>query len=85
MEILFLLIPASLLLAGIALAFFLWAVRTGQFDDLDTPPHRILFEDRRPGVPASGRPLDPHRAAGDEDAADAPGAPADGAHRRNGG
>jgi cbb3-type cytochrome oxidase maturation protein len=37
MTILLLLVPVSLLLLGGALAAFAWAVRGGQFDDLDTP------------------------------------------------
>ncbi|MCP4330138.1 MAG: cbb3-type cytochrome oxidase assembly protein CcoS [Alphaproteobacteria bacterium] len=44
------LIPVALLLGGIGLAAFLWALRSGQFDDLDGAAHRILFddEDERP-------------------------------------
>ena len=45
MEIIFLLIPLSLvLIGGIVWAFF-WAVRSGQFDDLEGPAHRILMDD----------------------------------------
>lgn len=39
------LIPVALLLGGIGLAAFLWALKSGQFDDLDGAAHRILFED----------------------------------------
>ncbi len=39
------LIPIALLLGGIGLAAFLWALRSGQFDDLDGAGHRILFDD----------------------------------------
>lgn len=49
MEILFLLIPLSILLLVIAIALFVWAVNNGQFDDLDTPAWRILTEERKPG------------------------------------
>ncbi len=45
MNILLLLIPLSLLLIGVAIALFLWAVRRGQFEDLDTPALDILRED----------------------------------------
>jgi len=31
--------------AGLAVALFVWAVRKGQFDDLETPAMRILFDD----------------------------------------
>ena len=47
MDILYLLIPISLgLVAVIALAF-LWAVRSGQFEDMEGPAHRILMDDDR--------------------------------------
>jgi cbb3-type cytochrome oxidase maturation protein len=47
MIILLLLIPLSLVLLMAAIWAFSWAVRTGQFDDLDTPPLDILAEDPR--------------------------------------
>ncbi len=37
MNILLVLVPVSLLLVGLALYAFFWAVDNGQFDDLDTP------------------------------------------------
>lgn len=45
MSVLYLLIPLALVIAGSALVAFAWAVRSGQLDDVDTPPCRILFED----------------------------------------
>ena len=45
LEALYLLIPVSVFLAAVALALFLWAMLTGQFDDLETPPLRMLFEE----------------------------------------
>lgn len=35
MDVLFILIPVSTVLVGIAVAAFVWAVRDGQFDDAD--------------------------------------------------
>jgi cbb3-type cytochrome oxidase maturation protein len=52
METIFVLLPLALLIAAIAVGFFIWAARSGQFDDLDTPAVRILFDDE---VPASAR------------------------------
>ena len=46
MNILFALIPLAMLLLGIAIGAFFWAVRAGQFDDLDTPAVRILLDDQ---------------------------------------
>lgn len=51
MAVMFVLLPVALAFAAGALAVFLWAVRTGQFDDLDTPPIRILLDDED-GPPA---------------------------------
>ena len=48
MRILLLLIPLSLVLLGIAISAFVWAVRRGQFDDLQTPALDILGDDSRP-------------------------------------
>ena len=45
MEILTILIPASLLLGGIGLVAFLWAMKTRQFDDPDGDANRILTKD----------------------------------------
>jgi cbb3-type cytochrome oxidase maturation protein len=44
--ILYFLIPLALTVAGTAAFAFIWSVRSGQLDDLDTPPRRILAEDR---------------------------------------
>ncbi len=48
MEILYLLIPLSVVLVfAIAVAFW-WSVRSGQFDDLEGPGFRVLMDDDRP-------------------------------------
>ncbi len=48
MDILYLLIPLSLVFVGIIAAFFLWAVKSGQFEDMEGPAHRILMDDDMP-------------------------------------
>ena len=45
MSVLYFLVPLALLLAGIGVAAFVWSVRNGQFDDVDTPGVRVLLED----------------------------------------
>jgi cbb3-type cytochrome oxidase maturation protein len=45
MSVLFILIPLAVLLGGGALGAFLYAVHRGQFDDLETPPERVVFEE----------------------------------------
>ncbi len=47
MEILYLLIPLSVLLVFVIGAAFWWALRGGQFDDLEGPAQRILMDDDR--------------------------------------
>lgn len=52
MEILYLLIPLGLLVLGVAIWSFLWAVKTGQFDDMEGPAHRILMDDDDIRIPS---------------------------------
>ena len=51
------LLPIALILGGSFAVLFLFAVRDGQFDDLDDPPERILHDDqgREGGSPQSSR------------------------------
>ncbi len=61
MNILFLLVPVAIVLAAAGVAGFLWAVRSGQFDDVQTPALRVLIEDdapvqRRPNAPENKAP-----------------------------
>jgi len=48
MTVLLYLVPAALLLGLLGLGAFLWALKSGQFDDLDGAAHRILFDDDEP-------------------------------------
>jgi len=61
MEILYLLIPLSLVLVGVIIWVFLWAVRSGQFDDLEGPAHQILMDDDRPHIGQSDNSADETR------------------------
>ncbi|MBB3897733.1 MULTISPECIES: cbb3-type cytochrome oxidase assembly protein CcoS [Roseococcus] len=45
MDILVWLIPLALFLGGLGLLGFLWAMRSGQYEDLDGAAARILFDD----------------------------------------
>jgi len=64
MKIIYILIPLSLMLLGLAVWAFFWAVRNDQFDDLDTPAMDILDDDEKSaddqepegGGQASGKP-----------------------------
>ena len=75
MSILYLLIPLAVGLMVVAIAFFLWTVRTGQKDDLEGPAHRILMDDDDPMIPGNAerkqKAARTQRAAG-QDRSDAP-------------
>ncbi len=45
MDILYFLIPLSLVLVFIIAVFFWWSLRSNQYDDLDGPGYRILMDD----------------------------------------
>ncbi|MFP4561249.1 MAG: cbb3-type cytochrome oxidase assembly protein CcoS [Thiohalorhabdus sp.] len=51
METLFALLPIVLVLVGFALAALFWAIKSGQFDDLEGPAYRILHDDDDPRIP----------------------------------
>lgn len=52
------LIPIALFLGLCGLFAFLWAMRSGQFDDLDGAAHRILFDEDSPDAPLRDTPDD---------------------------
>jgi cbb3-type cytochrome oxidase maturation protein len=63
MSVIYVVLPLALLLAAAAVGAFIWAVRRGQFDDVETPAIRVLYDDEpervrctgpsRPGAPGS--------------------------------
>jgi cbb3-type cytochrome oxidase maturation protein len=50
MNALYIVVPLALLIASGAVAAFIWVVRSGQLDDVDTPPRRILLDDLERGL-----------------------------------
>ena len=60
LEVLYLLIPVTLTLALVALGLFFWALHSGQFDDLETPAIRILFDDESDQIAGTSDVPDPH-------------------------
>ena len=61
MAILLVLVPISLVLLGIAVWAFVWAVRSGQYDDLDTPAIDMLRSEH--GADATFKPCADRRDA----------------------
>lgn len=55
MNIVYVLAPLALLLGSCFAIAYIVATRKGQFDDLETPPHRILFDDESMNANTKGR------------------------------
>ena len=62
MDILYLLIPLAVLLAGFILWALFWAIRTGQFDDLERPGHEIFWNESADPPHVLPPPCKPMRA-----------------------
>lgn len=58
MDSLYFLIPIALVLMALAVKFLFWAVNNGQYEDLDTEAHRILF-DEEPGAKTDKKAHEP--------------------------
>ena len=54
MEVVFYLVPIALVILALAVGLFFWAVRSGQYDDLEGPAHRILMDDEPPPSSRNG-------------------------------
>jgi cbb3-type cytochrome oxidase maturation protein len=55
MEVLYFLIPLALVLVAGIIWALLWAIRSGQFDDLEGPAYRILMDEDEPMEPPPGK------------------------------
>ena len=69
MSSLLLLIPIALVFVAIAIKVLLWALRSGQYDNLDTEAHRILFDDEQDRPDPAARARDHnhnHRESGSD-------------------
>ena len=55
MSSIYMLIPVAVLLIAAAIGLFIWSVRSGQFEDLEGPAHRILMDDDDPLIPPEAR------------------------------
>lgn len=69
MSVVFIVLPLALVLAAVAVAVFVWAARSGQFDDLATPGIRVLHDDDRPAAGRAGRSEEDQRTGGPVDGA----------------
>ena len=65
MESLYLLIPVAIIVVVVSVSVFFWAVKSGQYDDLDTEGHRILFDDDPPPQHSTDQPSSDPTASGE--------------------
>lgn len=56
MGVMWLVLPLALLIAGGFLVACVRAIRTGQFDDLETPAHRAVWDDEPAGAAGAALP-----------------------------
>ncbi|PIE43345.1 MAG: cbb3-type cytochrome oxidase assembly protein CcoS [Gammaproteobacteria bacterium] len=65
MEILYALIPLSIVLLTVAIYILSWAVKSGQYDDLEGPAHKILYDDDEDMIPTN-KPKSEHSESKDK-------------------
>jgi len=53
MESLYFLVPFALIFIALAIKVLFWAINNGQYDNLDTEAHRILFDEKKSGTASS--------------------------------
>lgn len=56
MDIIFVTIPVTLIFIAVAVAVFFWATRNGQYDDMEGPANRILFDDEPQNTASTAKP-----------------------------
>jgi cbb3-type cytochrome oxidase maturation protein len=60
MDIIYLLIGVSLILLGVIIGIFMWAIKSGQFDDLEGPAHAIIMDEDHASAPEK-TPTEAHK------------------------
>lgn len=55
MQIVMFLVPLMLMLVALGIVLFAWSVKNGQYDDLEGPAHRILYDDDKDMIPDDAR------------------------------
>ncbi len=70
MKIVMILVPVMLILVALGIVLFSWAVRNGQYDDLEGPAHRILYDDDEDRIPEDARQPHQREAADEADKSD---------------
>lgn len=55
MDIIFVLIPIAIILVSVAIWAFFWSVNNGQYDDMESPAHKILYDDDEHLIPEDAK------------------------------
>ena len=63
MEVIYMLIPGMIVLGLVMVGVFVWAVKSGQYDDLEGDAHRILMDEDDPLLPEQ-KPSDSKKEPG---------------------
>ncbi len=66
MDILYLLIPLSLVLVFVIAALFWWSLKSGQYEDLEGPGHRVLMDDDRTDILKNRSTVDSDQGTADD-------------------
>ncbi len=66
MDSLYILIPIALVFFGVAIKLLFWAINSGQYDNLDTEAHRILFDEDPPAEQESAEADEAPENTGDK-------------------
>lgn len=66
------LVPVMLVLVVMGILLFSWAVKNGQYDDLEGPAHRILYDDDEDMIPDDARTDKPKKTEASTDKSDQP-------------
>ena len=66
MQIVMVLVPLMLMLVAIGILLFAWAVKSGQYDDVEGPAHRILYDDDEELIPEDARIPKAEAGAGEQ-------------------
>ena len=72
MSVMYIVLPLALIFAGVFVGAFIWAVRQGQLDDLETPAARMHFDDDAPPARTASRDGDTGDDATPESASPGP-------------
>lgn len=70
MEVIYGLLPGMLLLGLVGVAVFFWAVRSGQYDDMEGAANRVLLEDDEPQNPVRETDVKPDKDKSHDDKSD---------------